>query len=208
MKHNFSILLVMCILMVIGVALTPRLDISNEPRPEQGKTLTISYWWQNASAKVVEQNITSRIEAAVSAVKGVEKVSSVSQFGSGRITVEMKPNANVSMAKFEIASILRQLRPKLPEYMSFPIVSGGEVDASRADDNEVKLILTYQLNADMSEEQIKQLAEKDTKRFIERIDGVNNVQVSGTKSSYMEISYDANEIAVYGLTNNDIVPDT
>lgn len=205
MKHNFSILLVMCILMVIGVALTPRLDISNEPRPEQGKTLTISYWWQNASAKVVEQNITSRIEAAVSAVKGVEKVSSVSQFGSGRITVEMKPNANVSMAKFEIASILRQLRPKLPEYMSFPIVSGGEVDASRADDNEVKLILTYQLNADMSEEQIKQLAEKDTKRFIERIDGVNNVQVSGTKSNYMEISYDANEIAVYGLTNNDIV---
>ena len=70
--------------MTIGVALTPRLDISNEPRPGQGKTLTISYWWQNASAKVVEQNITSRIEAAVSAVKGVEKVSSVSQFGSGR----------------------------------------------------------------------------------------------------------------------------
>lgn len=70
MKHNFSILLVMCILMVIGVALIPRLDISNEPRPEQGKTLTITYWWQNASAKVVEQNVTSRIEAAVSVVKG------------------------------------------------------------------------------------------------------------------------------------------
>lgn len=205
MKHNFSILLVMCILMVIGVALTPRLDISNEPRPEQGKTLTITYWWQNASAKVIEQNITSRIEAAVSMVKGVEKVSSVSEFGSGRITIEMKPKANVSMAKFEIASILRQLRPKLPDDMSFPVVSGGEVDASRADDNEVKLILTYQLHADMSEEQIKQLADKDTKRYIEKIDGVNHVQISGTKSNYMEVTYDANEISVYGLTNNDIV---
>jgi len=191
--------------MVIGVALTPRLDISNEPRPEQGKTLTITYQWQNASAKVVEQNITSRIEAAVSMVKGVEKVSSISEFGSGRITVEMKPKANVSMAKFEIASILRQLRPKLPNDMSFPIVSGGEVDASRADDNEVKLILTYQLHADMSEEQIKQLAEKDTKRYIEKIDGVNHVQISGTKSNYMEVTYDANEISVYGLTNKDIV---
>lgn len=79
--HSFSILLVMCILMVIGAALVPRLDISNEPRPEQGKTLTVSYSWKNASAKVVEQNVTSRIEALVSAVKGVEKVSSVSQFG-------------------------------------------------------------------------------------------------------------------------------
>ena len=149
MRHNFSILLVMCILMVIGVALTPRLDISNEPRPEQGKTLTITYRWQNASAQVVEQNVTSRIEAAVSMVKGVEKVSSMSKFDSGRIIVEMKPKANVSMAKFEIASILRRLRPKLPDDMSFPVVSGGEIDASRADDNEVKLILTYQLHADM-----------------------------------------------------------
>lgn len=205
MKHNFSILLVMCILMVIGVALTSRLDICNEPRPEQGKTLTIMYWWQNASAKVMEQNITSRIEAAVSAVKGVEKVSSVSLFGSGRVTVEMKPNANVSMAKFEIASILRQLRPKLPENMSFPVLNGGEVDATMSDDNEVKRILTYQLNADMSEEQIQQLAEKDVKRYIERVEGVHHIEVSGTASYYMEISYDANEIAIYGLTNNDIV---
>ena len=168
MKHNFSILLIMCILMVIGVALTPRLDISNEPRPEQGKTLIITYRWQNASAMVVEQNITSRIEAAVSSVKGVEKVSSVSEYGSGRITIEMKPKANVSMAKFEIASILRQLRPKLPEDMSFPVVSGGEVDASRADDNEVKLILTYQLHADMSEEQMRQLRQRPTESRTEQ----------------------------------------
>ena len=205
MRHNFSILLVMCILMVIGTALVPSLDIGNEPRPEQGKTLTISYWCQNASAKVVEQNITSRIEAAVSVVKGIEKVSSVSAFGSGSVLVEMKPNANVSMAKFEIASIIRQLRPKLPEHMSFPVVSGGEVDAARADDDEVKLILTYQLNADMPEEQMRQLAQKEVKRFVEKIEGVHHVDVSGVKMLYMEISYDAEEIAVYGLTNSDIV---
>ena len=205
MRHNFSIHLVMCILMVIGAALVPSLDIGNEPRPEQGKRLTIWYGWQNASAKVVEQNITSRIEAAVSAVKGVEKVSSVSMFGSGMVFVEMKPKANVSMAKFEIASILRQLRPKLPEQMSFPVVSGGEVDAARADDDEVKLILTYQLNADMPEEQMRQLAEKEVKREVEKMEGVHHVEVSGTKMLYMDISYDAKEIAVYGLTNSDIV---
>lgn len=204
-KYNFSILLVMCILMVVGAALTPRLDISNEPRPEQGKTLTITYNWQNASAQVVEQNITSLIEGAVSTVKGVEKVSSVSEFGSGHINVEMKPKANISMAKFEIASILRQLRPRLPEDMTFPLVSGGDIDASKADDNEIKLILTYQLNADMSEEQIKQIAEKEAKQYIEKIDGINSVQITGTKSHYMEIMYDANEIAIYGLTNSDIV---
>ena len=61
MKHTFPILLTMCILMIVGVALTGRLDIGKEPRPEQGKTLTISYWWGGKAAKVVEQNVTSRI---------------------------------------------------------------------------------------------------------------------------------------------------
>ncbi|MDO5129196.1 MAG: efflux RND transporter permease subunit, partial [Prevotellaceae bacterium] len=150
MKHTFSILLIMCVLMVIGAALVPWLDISNEPRPERGRTLTISYGWNNASAKVVEQNVTSRIEAVVSSVRGVEKVSSVSYFGYGRVTVELKPKANVSAVKFEIASILRQMRGKLPEGVSYPTVSGGEVDTALGDDNEVKLILTYMLNADMS----------------------------------------------------------
>ena len=118
MKHSFSILLVLCVLMVVGGALVPQLDISNKPRPEQGKTLTISYRWENASAKVVEQNVTSRIEALVSSVRGVEKVSSVSRFGRGRITVELKPKADVSATKFEIASILRQIRGKVPEGVS------------------------------------------------------------------------------------------
>src|SRR3712207_7294875 len=62
MRHSFSILLTVCILMIIGMALVPGLDISNKPRPQQGKTLNISYYWQGTSAKVVEQNVTSRSE--------------------------------------------------------------------------------------------------------------------------------------------------
>ena len=206
MKHSFSIILIMCVLMFVGILVIPRLDISNEPRPEQGKTLTISFSWQNASAKVIEQNVTSRVEALVSFVKGVEKVSSVSRFGSGRITVEMKPKANVSMAKFEIASILRQVRSKLPEGVSYPIISGGEVNTSFADDNEVKLILTYQVSAaNMSGEQIKQLVERRLGNSIERIDGVNHVDITGTTSHYMEISYNADEIAMYGINSADII---
>lgn len=205
MKHSFSILLVLCVLMVVGGALVPQLDISNKPRPEQGKTLTISYRWKNASAKVVEQNVTSRIEALVSSVRGVEKVSSVSRFGSGRITVELKQKADVSATKFEIASILRQIRGKLPEGVSYPTVSGGEVSTVLGDDNEVKLILTYMLNADMSGEQMRQIAEREAKHAVERIEGVHHVDITGTTAHYMEVEYDAEQLAVYGIGSSDII---
>lgn len=205
MKHSFSILLVLCVLMVVGGALVPQLDISNKPRPEQGKTLTISYRWKNASAKVVEQNVTSRIEALISSVRGVEKVSSVSRFGSGRITVELKQKADVSATKFEIASILRQIRGKLPEGVSYPTVSGGEVSTVLGDDNEVKLILTYMLNADMSGEQMRQIAEREAKHAVERIEGVHHVDITGTTAHYMEVEYDAEQLAVYGIGSSDII---
>lgn len=206
MKHSFSIILVMCVLMLVGVLVIPRLDISNEPRPELGKTLTISFSWHNASAKVIEQNVTSRVEALVSSIKGVEKVSSVSRFGSGSIVVEMKPTANVSMAKFEIASILRQVKSKLPEGVSYPIVSGGEVNASSAEDYEVKLILTYKVNATgLSAEQTKHLLERKLGNSVEKIEGVHHVDISGATSHYMEIAYDADEMALYGIKVSDIV---
>ena len=80
---SFSLLLTMIILMIIGAALIPLVDVGSSPKPRQGKTLTISYGWQNASPKVVEQEVTSKIEGLVSAVKGVAEVSSESYFGSG-----------------------------------------------------------------------------------------------------------------------------
>lgn len=204
MKHSFSILLTMCILMVIGAALTTKLDIGSEPRPEQGKTLTIAYWWQGAAAKVVEQNVTSRIEALACSVKGVESVSSVSEFGSGRVTVQLKKQADVSSVKFEIASLLRQIRSKLPEGVSYPVLSGGEVDTGRSDENEVKHMLSYQVNADMPDEQIRQIVEREVKPRMERLEGVHHVDVTGGTSRYMEISYDAGELARYGVYGSDI----
>lgn len=153
----------------------------------------------------MEQNVTSRIEALVSSVRGVEKVSSVSRFGSGRITVELKQKADVSATKFEIASILRQIRGKLPEGVSYPTVSGGEVSTVLGDDNEVKLILTYMLNADMSGEQMRQIAERETKHAVERIEGVHHVDITGTTNHYMEVEYDAEQLAVYGISSSDII---
>lgn len=205
MKHSFSILLVMCVLMVAGAALVTQLDVSNKPRPEQGKTLTISYSWKNTPAKVVEQNVTSRIEAMVSSVRGVEKVASVSRFGGGRITVELKPKADVSATKFEIASILRQIRGRLPEDVSYPTVSGGEVGTALDDDNGVRLALTYMLNGNMPGEQLRQVAEREVRHGIERVEGVHHVDITGTTRHYMEVAYDAERLAVYGIGSQDIV---
>mgnify|MGYP000432923025 CR=1 FL=1 len=99
----FSLILIMAVLMVVGGALIPLLRISYHPSPEQGKRLTISFSWPGASQRVIEQEITSKVEGLVASVVGVEKTSSVSSQGNGSVTVVLKEKANVSAVRFEIS---------------------------------------------------------------------------------------------------------
>ncbi len=204
MKYSFSILLTMCILMIIGTALIPRLDIADKPLPRQGKTLTISYNWHGASAKVIEQNVTSRIEGLVSSVNGVESVESISKFGSGSVTIQLKKQAAVSSVKFEITSLLRQVRDKLPKEMSYPILSGGEVITERLRDEKRRPLICYHIHAEMPDYEIRKKAERDLRPLLERIDGISKVEISGGTEQYVEISYDAIQLSLYGLTSSDM----
>ena len=203
MKHAFSILLAMCVLMIVGAALIPRLDVSDQPRPRQGRTLTVSYGWNGASAKVLEQEVTSRIEGVVGMVNGVASVSSESNFGHGRVEIRLKPEASVSSVKFEVASLLRQLRDKLPQGVSYPQLEGGDV-VTRSSGDDDRPILTYHINADMPDREIRQLVERQVKPSLMRVAGVRTVDVSGGTDLEMEVAYDADLLSNYGITAGDL----
>ena len=203
MKHAFSILLTMCVLMIVGAALVTRLDVSDQPRPRQGRTLTVSFGWDGASAKVMEQEVTSRIEGVIGTVNGVASVSSESNFGYGRVWITLKPEASVSSVKFEVASLLRQVREKLPEGVGYPQLEGGEV-VTRSSNDYDRPILSYHINADMPDREIRQLVERQVKPSLVRVDGVKMVDVSGGSDLEMEVSYDADLLLNYGVTAGDL----
>lgn len=201
---RFTLLLTLAILMVVGCALIPRIDVADKPRPTQGKTLDVSYSWNGASAKVIEQNVTSRIEGLVAAVRGVEKVKSESYFGSGRVTIELKKNADVSATKFEIASLLRQVRKQLPQGVSYPELSGGEVVNENQKKETTQILLSYCVNSNLSDEQLKEYMERQVEPALRQIDEVKRVEVTGGNSKYIVITYDPFILSSYGLSAYDI----
>ena len=201
---NFTLLLTLVILMTIGAALIPLVDVADRPRPRQGKTLTVNFSWPKASAKVVEQNVTSRIEGLVAAVKGVERVESESYFGSGMVRVELKKEANVSSVKFEIASLLRQIHRRLPEGVSYPTLSGGEVVSGQQRREDTQLLLTYQVNASLTDEQLKEYIERHVEPRLRQLNDVRRVEVTGGTSKYIVITYDPSVLAAHDLTAVDI----
>lgn len=201
---RFTLLLTLAILMVVGCALIPRIDVADKPRPTQGKTLDVSFSWNGASAKVIEQNVTSKIEGLVAAVRGVENVKSESFFGSGCVTIELKKNADVSATKFEIASLLKQARKQLPKGVGYPELSGGEVVNENQRKETTEVLLSYHVNSNLSVEQLKEYIERQVEPVLRQIDEVKRVEVTGGKSKIIIITYDPFVLSSYGLSANDI----
>lgn len=201
---NFSVILIACILLVVGMAVAPLIDVGSKPRPRQGRELWINYQWSGTPAKVIEQSVTAPIEGVMVAVRGVNNVESESRLGSGWVKVTLKPDVNVSAVRFEIASLLRQIRSRLPKEMSTPMLSGGDiVNNSRQRDEQVHL-LSYTVNSHLTSTQLQEYVRKNVAPLIQRNEDVRRVDVSGGVDRYIEVTYDPLRLQAYGLGASDI----
>lgn len=200
---SFTVIMTFVILMTVGIALAPLIDVGTDPQPRQGKSMTISYEWSGMPAKTVEQNLTSPVEGMLAALNGVEKTSSRSYFGRSEIVVQLKDGADVSAIRFEISSILRQTYGKLPNGVEFPEISGGEVAAGENGNSRI-LLLTYTVNAGMREDAMKSVIESMVARPLKETDGVTDVEVTGTTGSYIDITYNPYKLAAIGMTAQDM----
>ena len=202
---NFSVLLTACILLIIGVALTPLIDVASKPRPRQGRDLWINYTWNGAPAKVIEQNVTAPIEGMMVAVRGVESVESESRFGSGWVKVTLKPDVRVFAIRFEIASLLRQLHSRLPDGVSMPTLSGGDiVDNTRRQKEEAVHLLSYNISSRLNSAQLQDYVQKHVQPVLQRNEDVKWVNVSGGVGRYLEVTYDPLLLQACGLSSSDI----
>lgn len=201
---NFSILLTAVILLVIGIALAPLIDVAPKPRPRQGRDLWINYGWQGKSAKVVEQGVTAPIEGLMVAVRGVENVESESRYGGGWVRVTLKPDVNVSAVRFEIASLLRQIRSRLPEGVGTPTLSGGDIVTGTRQREETVHLLSYTVNSPLAATQLQEYVQKHVTPALQRNEDVRWVNVSGGTGRYLEITYDPLALQSCGLSASDL----
>ena len=161
----FSVLLIMAALTVIGVAMLPMLNIQYTPTVAERK-IDVSFNWPEASARLIEQHVTSRIEGAMSVVAGCESVSSRSSKGKGSVTVRFRKGTDMAAARFEVASAIRNLYSKLPEEVSYPAIS---VATSGSKESET---LVYTIKADLPSERIEEYVSSHVSIPLSQLDGV------------------------------------
>ena len=193
----FSTVLVMLVLMTIGAGIIPLLSLQFTPG-ERTQYITVSYNWANASAKVIEQEVTSKIEGVLAGIRGGQKIRSHSYKGQGRVELTLKKGVDIGAVRFEISSLIRQIYPKLPEGVSYPYLS------LTAAGYRPEPMLRYTFNADMTPLQIQSYVERHIITQLSRIHGVNSADLSGANPFYYEVAYDSDKMRVYGVTAYDL----
>ncbi len=185
------------LLLAGGVAFT-RLPLATRPHVELAR-LRITAQWPGASAELVEAYLTAPIEAAVQAVRGVAKISSQSDEGSTRLTVDLEPPANVQLTRLGILERLELLRADFPPGVSAPSV-GNYVPEELAE----QPLLRFTLSGPYTAGTLARLARERITPRLAAIPGVAGVDVSGGAEQGVTVAYDAPRLRQLAVSPDEL----
>jgi multidrug efflux pump subunit AcrB len=195
---TFTINIMFVMLIIIGAGIVPLLSLQLNPT-RYLPSLTISWSWPETPVRVVEQEVTTVLEGVLSTVTGVKKISSSTYNESGRITVEFDNNIDLRVKRFEVASLLRESRRRLPERVSYPVIS-----MNMPSNQSGSTILSFQVNGNANTSYIYTLAEEQIKPRISIIEGVYDINISGATPQEWEILYDQEKLTAISVSSSSI----
>ena len=159
--------------------------------------VSVNTFYRGANPQVVETEITDPMEEQLSTLEGVKLLTSSSAEQVSNITIEFNLGTDVDKAANDVRDRVSRVRGELPATADEPVVAKQDVNAQP--------IMWLALYGDryntleLSDYAKNELAEK-----LQRLDGVGAVQIGGERKYAMRVWLDAQRLAAYGLTVDDV----
>jgi multidrug efflux pump subunit AcrB len=189
----------MVALMIAGAAMIPLLSVQLQPA-KKTRSLSVSCSWPGASPAIMEKEVVSKLEGVLARLDGVEEITSVSNFGSGMVTLLFKEGTKMEVARFEAASQIRALYPQFPEGVSYPLLNvstGGESGGET-------FVAGYTINTSLSGQDAERYIVDNLLPALSRLEGVNSVRYGGIRPYEYEITVDPDAALSAGVEMNRI----
>ncbi len=194
----FSIFLIFIALSILSWSFVPLLSIRLQPS-SNFSSFTITSKWSNVAPVIVEAQLTSKLEGKLNSLAGIKKINSVSSVGKAEITIEPDKFANLQELRLEISSAIRQLYPRLPTGISYPVITMK----SQNQETE-KPLLIYSLYGNRSSFTLQQYAENNIKRDLAFIPGIDKIVIYGGTGYEWEFAYKPEVIYHLSISSQEI----
>ncbi|MDE5996649.1 MAG: efflux RND transporter permease subunit, partial [Muribaculaceae bacterium] len=195
---SFSIIVVFIALAIVGCALLPLLPVKLVPS-QTLPSITVGYSMSGASARIVEQEVTSKVESALARVGSVKGIDSKSYNGGGRVAVSLDRHADMDNVRFEVSTLIRRIWDEMPEGVGYPNISVRQVDSEAS-----RPFITLTLNAPANPSEILAYGEANLSPILSKVSGVGKVEFSGAQPMELKLFYDIDQLSAIGITPTDI----
>ena len=184
------------LLILVGLVSFNRLTLREYPRIDE-PLVNVSTRLAGASSEVIESQVTKPLEDSIAGIDGVDIMTSVSRTESSQITVRFKLSKDPDTAAAEVRDRVARVRGRLPAAVDEPIIAKVEADATPT----VWLAYTSETLGPL---ELTDLITRVVKPRLQTVPGVADVQMGGDRRYAMRIWLDADRLAAYRLTVQDV----
>ena len=184
------------LLVLIGLVSFEQLSVREYPRIDE-PLVNVNTRLTGASSEVIESQVTKPLEDSIAGIDGVDIMTSISRTESSQITVRFRLSKDPDTAAAEVRDRVARVRGRLPAAVDEPVISKVEADATPT------IWLAY-ISETMGPLELTDLINRVVKPRLQTVPGVADVQIGGDRRYAMRVWLDADRLASYRLTVQDV----
>ena len=184
------------LILLIGAVSFNRLSLREYPKIDE-PTVTVSVKYPGASAEVIESQVTKPLEDSIAGIDAVDVITSISRADQSQITVRFRLEKDADTAAAEVRDRTSRIRGRLPQAIEEPVIAKVEADAFPV------IWLAFSSDS-LTPLQINDLINRVVKPRLQTVTGVADVRIYGERKYAMRVWLDAERMASYRLTSQDV----
>ena len=184
------------LILLIGYVSFTRLNVREYPKIDE-PVVTVETRYTGASSEVIEAQVTKVLEDSLAGIEGVDVITSISRQEQSQITVRFVLSREADSAAADVRDKVSRVRQRLPQGIDEPVIAKVEADAFP--------VIWLAFSSDtLTPLQLTDYANRIAKPMLQTAPGASDVRVFGERKYAMRIWLDADKLAAFKLTTQDV----
>ncbi|TAL34410.1 MAG: efflux RND transporter permease subunit [Spirochaetes bacterium] len=195
-ENRISAYMLFLALCAFGLVSYYKLPVSLMPQAAY-PAISVIVEYPGISPEKIETIIVKPVEKAVKTVAGIEKIDSVSEEGKARINISFQIESDIKISALQVREKIGLIRDGFPREVQEPVVM-------RYDPSDRPVLIATVDKKGASLTQIRDMAEREIKSKLQRIEGISEINVVGGLQREIHINVDRTKFEARSLSFDDL----
>ena len=181
---------------IIGAFAGSRMSVEEYP-DEERPYVGVGINYASTAPQEIERNVTRPVEEILSTIGGIDRMFSNTRTGRVWVGISLEEGQNMTAKAIEAKELIESIRHRLPSDIRH-IQLRGQDDGDEP-------ILSFVISApNLDEQDAWRLLDARVRMVLERVPGVNSVQLFGADQLYVRIALNPSRLEAHGLDVLDV----